>query len=696
MADSSLHRSINGTHPSQKLNFFFPNLTSNTSEMKKSRAVVFLIFCLFFRCVLSGDREALLELKSSMDTSSSLQWRGSDFCKWEGVRECLRGRVSKLVLENLNLTGALDSSIVNQLDQIRVLSLKQNSISGQIPDLSGLTNLKSLYLSHNNFSGEFPASLTTLHRLKIIVLSSNRLSGTIPDSLLDLQRLYVFHVDDNIFTGKIPPFSQTTLTYLNLSNNQLSGEIPMTRTLLRFNSTSFTGNIDLCSNSFSIPCGFAPSPSFTPAYPTATNGTSYHHRWITKIITMITASVGALSLLCVILILLALSLKKDEKSKTAFVDKGLESAEAVGGGGGNSDSSGSSWEGDGGCGMGTLVFCGGGEKPEMNYKLEDLLKASAETLGRGTVGSTYKAVMETGFIVTVKRLKDTRFPKVGEFCRHVEVIGRLRHKNLVPLRAYFQAKEERLLVYDYFPNGSLFSLLHGLDLRTHGVQKRLERDLWCAKGSKTSSSGKPLHWTSCLKIAEDLATGLLHIHQNPGLFHGNIKSTNVLLSSDFESCFTDYGLISFKNPNSTDESNPNYLIHPPPECHDLKTPPSQQSDVYSFGLLLLELLTGKTPSQALISSDHASDVPKWVKTIRDQQTASSDDTVSLGTEKLAALLNVAMDCVNNRLVMKDVLKMIRETRAEAGHVTCNSSSDQSPGRWSDTVQSSPRGNHQSI
>ncbi|KAL4586560.1 hypothetical protein LXL04_011197 [Taraxacum kok-saghyz] len=105
-----------------------------------------------------------------MDTSSSLQWRGSDFCKWEGVRECLRGSVSKLVLENLNLTGTLDSRIVNQFDQIRVLSLKQNSISGQIPDLSG----------------EFPTSLTTLHRLKIIVLSSNRLSGAIPDSLLDL------------------------------------------------------------------------------------------------------------------------------------------------------------------------------------------------------------------------------------------------------------------------------------------------------------------------------------------------------------------------------------------------------------------------------------------------------------------------------------------------------------------------------
>ena len=72
--------------------------------------------------------------------------------------------------------------------------------------------------------------------------------------------------------------------------------------------------------------------------------------------------------------------------------------------------------------------------------------------------------METGFIVTVKRLKDARYPRVEEFRRHMGVIGKLRHPNLVPLQAYFQAKEERLLVYDYFPNGSLFSLIHGMYL----------------------------------------------------------------------------------------------------------------------------------------------------------------------------------------------------------------------------------------
>lgn len=275
--------------------------------MSYSKATFFLLFCVFFQYVFSGDKETLLRLKSSIDPLNSLQWKGDDFCKWEGVKECYKNKVSKLVLENLNLSGTLDSSIINQFDQIRVLSFKRNSISGQIPNLSNLTNLKSLYLSYNNFSGKFPASLTTLHRLKTIVLSCNHLSGTIPDSILNLQRLYIFYLDDNMFTGKIPPFNQFSLRYMNLSNNQLSGEIPATGAMLRFNTSSFSGNIGLCGESFGISCGFAP-----------VSGKSYHRSRIIKIITIIAAFVGGFSLICVIITLLMLILKKGLKNKHEF------------------------------------------------------------------------------------------------------------------------------------------------------------------------------------------------------------------------------------------------------------------------------------------------------------------------------------------------------------------------------------------
>ncbi|KAF8010482.1 hypothetical protein BT93_J1194 [Corymbia citriodora subsp. variegata] len=628
----------------------------------------------------SGDAEALLALKSAVDPLHSLPWREGNanaVCSWPGVRDCMNGRA------------------LNQLDQLRVLSLKDNSISGEIPDLSRLVNLKTLYLNGNNLSGAFPSSLTGLHRLKIVVLAGNRISGEIPESVLNLRRLYVFYLQDNGFTGGIPPLNQTSLRFFNVSNNRLSGEIPATPALSRFNASSFSGNVDLCGSPLGNPCNGTVSggPSTSPAYPENPAAKKSHSNR-SRVIKIVAGTVGGFVLLLICLLLVCLICRSRGRRKTSGevrakggAEIGEEAGEESGGGGGGNNNNGAgkpppppppggfSWEGEG---LGSLVFLGAGDQ-QMGYSLEDLLKASAETLGRGTLGSTYKAVMESGFIVTVKRLKDARYPRIEEFRRLIDGIGRLRHPNLVPLRAYFQAKEERLLVYDYFPNGSLFTLIHG---------------------SRTAGGGKPLHWTSCLKIAEDLATGLLYIHQSYGLTHGNLKSSNVLLGPDFESCLTDYGLMSFRDPDSLEEPSATSLFYRAPECRDLRRPMTQQADVYSFGVLLLELLTGKTPFQDLVQ-EHGSDIPRWVRSVREEETESGDEPASsneASEEKLLALLNIAMACVStvpeSRPAMREVLKMIRDARAEA-QVSSNSS-DHSPGRWSDTVQSLPREEHLSI
>ncbi|XP_028766918.1 inactive leucine-rich repeat receptor-like serine/threonine-protein kinase At1g60630 [Neltuma alba] len=635
------------------------------------------------------DAQALLALKSSIDVHNTLPWPpgSKNLCDWEGVRDCFKGRVRKLVLENLNLTGNLDPKILSRLDQIRVLSFKSNSLSGLIPDLSSLVNLKSIFLNDNNFSGDFPPSISGLHRVKVIVLCGNRLSGDIPSSLLKLRRLYMLYLQDNLFTGPIPSLNQSSLRYLNVSNNQLSGKIPASPALIRFNESSFSGNPGLCGEQIHKACELPPSVS--PSYPLVPGRSEPRRRSSSsnrkKVIKIVGGVIGGFAVLviCLVVICMMCRNRREEKGsgrmKKGEEGRGTEAETGTGGesgrGGNNGGKEGGfSWEDEG---LGKLVFCGAGD----SYRLEDLLKASAETLGRGSMGSTYKAVMESGFIVTVKRLKDARHPGLQDFTARMELLGRLRHPNLVPLRAYFQAKEERLLVYDYFPNGSLFSLVHG---------------------SKTCGGGKPLHWTSCLKIAEDLATGLGYIHQNPGLTHGNLKSSNVLLGSDFESCLTDYGLQVLLNPDSLEEPSATTLFYRAPECRSIGRPPTQQADVYSFGVLLLELLTGKTPFQDLVL-EHGSDIPRWVRSVREEETesGSGDDPASgndASEEKLQALLNIAMACVSlvpeNRPTMREVLKMIRDARAEA-QVSSNSS-DHSPGRWSDTVQSLPREEHLSI
>ncbi|GER31393.1 leucine-rich repeat protein kinase family protein [Striga asiatica] len=626
--------------------------------------------------VKSGDAESLLALRPSIDPLGMLQWgiQGINVCQWQGVRECLNGRVTKLVVERFNLSGKLDGRSLNQLDQLRVLSFKQNSLSGQIPQLPGLANLKSLFLNNNMFSGRIPVSLSHLHRLKVIVLSSNRITGPIPPPFVGLNRLYVLYLQDNRLTGLIPPFNQSSLRFFNVSDNSLSGNIPATQALTKFNESSFVANLDLCGGQIRRPCDFF-SPSASPSY-------TKRHK---KLVWIISPCVVGFVLLCAMTSFLAGCLRKTSRQRETRRSKGVTRGVEEGGPSGvasvseddhnNNSSNGSkrggfSWD-QGAEGLGSLVFLGPGDQ-RMSYGLEELLKASAETLGRGIMGSTYKAVMESGYILTVKRLKDARYPTMEEFRRHIEIVGRLRHPNLVPLRAYFQAKEERLLVYDYFPNGSLFSLIHG---------------------SRGAGGSKPLHWTSCMKIAEDLAAGLVYIHLNPGLSHGNLKSTNVLLGSDFESCLTDYGLSTFRNPEAHEESGASSLFYRAPECRD-----PQKADVYSYGVLLLELLTGKTPYRDLVQ-EHGSDIPTWVRAIR-EETESGDDLVS-SNDKLTALLNIAMACLSlqpeARPTMREVLRMIRDARAEA-HLSSNNSSDNShsPGRWSDTVQSLPREEHLSI
>ena len=108
---------------------------------------------------------------------------------------------------------------------------------------------------------------------------------------------------------------------------------------------------------------------------------------------------------------------------------------------------------------GKLVFVVDSRK---QFELEDLLRASAEMLGKGSFGTAYRAVLEDGSVVVVKRLKEmSNSSGKREFEQHMDMIGRLKHPNVVCLRAYFYAKEEKLLVYDYLPSGNLYSLLHG-------------------------------------------------------------------------------------------------------------------------------------------------------------------------------------------------------------------------------------------
>lgn len=460
--------------------------------MLHPRAISPLLILLFLHHlappVTGGEAEALLALKSALDNSNRLPWRpdtASTLCtSWPGIRQCGHGgRVTKLVLENLNLTGFLTAALLSPFPELRVLSLKDNALSGPVPAglPAALPNLKLLYLSGNRLTGEIPPDLASLRRATVLVLSGNRLTGEIPEELADAPpRLTALMLDGNLLAGPVPGFSQRTLRVLDVSGNRLSGRIPPVLAA-RFNASSFAGNGGgLCGPPLPTLCDAAAplSPAraaFSPLPPPG-GGSSSSSRRRKKAAIVAGSTVAGAVLLGVLAAAVIMASRRGRGSKQRVAgDEGHNNkAEAIPSSSEQPAASAPlpppaapsaamaarefSWEREGG--MGKLVFCGGGGM----YSLEELLRASAETLGRGEAGSTYKAVMETGFIVTVKRMRcgggDGHGDAAG-FGRRAEELGRVRHPNVVALRAYFQAKEERLLVYDYYPNGSLFSLIHG-------------------------------------------------------------------------------------------------------------------------------------------------------------------------------------------------------------------------------------------
>ncbi|CBI34446.3 unnamed protein product, partial [Vitis vinifera] len=257
------------------------------------------------------------------------------------------------------------------------------------------------------------------------------------------------------------------------------------------------------------------------------------------------------------------------------------------------------------------------------FDLEDLLRASAEVLGKGTFGTTYKAILEDATTVVVKRLKEVSVGK-REFEQQMEVVGNIRHENVVELRAYYHSKDEKLMVYDYYSLGSVSTILHG----------------------KRGGDRMPLDWDTRLRIALGAARGIARIHaENGGKFvHGNIKSSNIFLNARGYGCVSDLGLTTVMSP-----------LAPP---------------ISRAAVVLLELLTGKSPIHAT-GGDEVIHLVRWVHSVvREEWTAEVFDVELMRypniEEEMVEMLQIAMGCVirmpDQRPKMPDVVRLIENVR----------------------------------
>ncbi|MQL94762.1 hypothetical protein Taro_027424 [Colocasia esculenta] len=390
------------------------------------------------------DKRSLLDFIRSLHHGRLLNWSPSvPVCGyWVGVTCSADGsRVVALRLPGVGLSGQIPQNTLGRLTALQTLSLRSNNLSGAFPaDLANLTSLTDLHLQFNNFSGPLPADFSLWRNLTVVDLSFNAFSGSIPSSLSNLTQLTALNLSNNSLSGKIPDLHLLNLKVLNLSGNHLTGSIP--ESLRRFPSSSFSGNNLYPLNSTkSSP---SPSPHAHRIAPMPTARVSGRKLSESVILGIIVGGSALGFVMFALLLLLFCSRKSEQTVVSGKLTKGDSSPEKA--------VTRSQDENN------TLVFF---EGCTFAFDLEDLLRASAEVLGKGTFGTAYKAVLEDSTTVMVKRLKEVAVGK-REFEQQMEIVGRLKHENVAELRAYYYSKDEKLMVYDFFNLGSVSSMLHGI------------------------------------------------------------------------------------------------------------------------------------------------------------------------------------------------------------------------------------------
>lgn len=401
---------------------------------------------------------ALVEFMGKLspgDVQRDLNWGWndtSDPCtdQWEGVTcDGSLSFVKKIILDEFNLTGVLDAHSLCQTSTLIVLSLVRNDVAGELgEEISGCKNLTHLYISENRFSGSIPSSVSKLSNLKRFNVSYNGFTGELPD-MSNVTGLLSYLAENNQFTGGIPQLEFSNIVDFNVSNNNLGGPIPDVAS--RFSISRFSGNPGLCGKPLSNVCPIVSSPPGKGSQSSLTQFLMY-------------SGYAVLALVVVLLVVFSVVKKmksRDHKDNTSPREGRREDSDATTttnskNGGNRSEFSLTSAET--GSATSSLVVV---STPMVNgMKFDDLLRAPAELLGRGKHGSLYKVTPNGGVTLVVKRIKDWSISR-DDFKMKMQRVGQVIHPKVLPIVAYYSSKEEKLLVYEYQRNGSLFRILHG-------------------------------------------------------------------------------------------------------------------------------------------------------------------------------------------------------------------------------------------
>ncbi|GMH27285.1 hypothetical protein Nepgr_029128 [Nepenthes gracilis] len=490
--------------------------------------------------------------------------------------------------------------------RLRYLDLSENQLSGEIsPNLYHAQNLIHLNLASNRFSRQKFPQIGMLYRLQYLNLSRSSLTGHLPVYISQLGCLNILDLSGNHFDGHIPILGVENLEVFDVSRNNLSGEIPaaILRKLPWMERFNFShNNLTLCASGpisqQLLQTSFIGLRNSCPiaANPNLLSRRSGKHREVVKLIGL-ALTLLIFCLLVVVLLILVITYRRKKTRMWAVKQKNSYKEEQNISGPFSFEADSTTWVADvkQATGVPVVIF----EKPLLNFTFADLLSATSHfdrgtLLAEGRFGPVYRGFLAGGIHVAVKVLVHGSSMTDQEAAREFECLGRIKHPNLVPLIGYCLAGEQRIAIYEYMENGNLQNLLHDLPL---GVQRTEDwsTDTW--EEDDLNNNGIRT-WRFRHKVALGAARALAFLHHgcSPPIIHRDVKASSVYLDSELEPRLSDFGLAKMFGDDVACEiarGSPGYVG---PEFSQLgPVSPTVKSDVYAFGIVLFELLTGKRP-----------------------------------------------------------------------------------------------------
>ncbi|KAF7147835.1 hypothetical protein RHSIM_Rhsim03G0152800 [Rhododendron simsii] len=477
-----------------------------------------------------------------------------------------RRKLLVLDLSDNAFSGNVPSS-VGDFSSLQVLDLSENQLNGSIPlGIGGAISLKELRLEKNSLVGIIPTSIEKCTSLTSLILSRNNLTGPIPTAIAKLISLQIVNLSFNRLTGTLPKelANLGRLLSFNISHNQLQGALPGGSFFNTISPSSVAFNPSLCGAAVDktcptvLPKPIVLNPNSTDSPPGSIPQNFAHKKSILSISALIAIGAAAVIVIGVIAITV-LNLRVRSSTSRSAVPLVLS--------GGDDFSRSSTTDAN----SGKLVMFSG--DPDFSTGKHALLNKDCE-LGRGGFGAVYKTVLKDGRPIAIKKLTVSSLVKSQEeFEMEVKKLGMIRHPNLVSLEGYYWTPSLQLLIYEFISGGSLYKHLH------------------------EDYDGNSLSWNDRFNIILGIAKSLAHLHK-VNTIHYNLKSSNILIDSAGEPKVADFGLarllpmldryVLSKKINSA-------LGYMAPEfaCRTVKI--TDKCDVYGFGVLVLEVVTGKIP-----------------------------------------------------------------------------------------------------